>query len=555
VGRLGLEIQSRFFQARQAERHFVDGRNAKNLEESRNKYVAANEFHLSAVKAKLDELSSEILESSDEAILQLSDETEQLRTLVDEYENTFQILLTDLEESSTAGTEESRYETLTNLQNIADSMPDEEYRTLILEMNVSEQEFFNTGFQEDADNVHLLASRLKELIGETPAGVWNNTGETSESMLELVDTHTAAFADLALIERQVALSNTQFEEVSTDIANLAGLISRSGTTTLEDAQTRPETPLANSTRATIVIGVAIFIIGVLTAFILAWQILVPFDSITRAAQKIGGGDFDQSVTVSGRGEFASLANTFNRMAAQLRTRFASLEQLLTARTHELAVSFEISRRLSTILNRKRLTLEVAELVRSSFDYYHAQIYLFDDSGKELIMVGGTGEAGKELLESGHSLASGQGLVGKAASTGKVVLVSDVAQDPNWVSNTLLPGTKSEIAAPIVLGNRVIGVLDVQHDIPDGLAQSDANLLQSVANQVAVALQNAQLFEEVQDAADHQALVNTINQKIQRTNDIDGALQVAAYELGKALQASRTAVELNLRSQPSNGQQP
>jgi GAF domain-containing protein len=482
VGRLGLEIQSRFFQARQAERHFVDGRNAKNLEESRNKYVAANEFHLSAVKAKLDELSSEILESSDEAILQLSNETEQLRTLVDEYENTFQILLTDLEESSTAGTEESRYETLTNLQNIADSMPDEEYRTLILEMNVSEQEFFNTGFQEDADNVHLLASRLKELIGETPAGVWNNTGETSESMLELVDTHTAAFADLALIERQVALSNTQFEEVSTDIANLAGLISRSGTTTLEDAQTRPETPL-------------------------------------------------------------------------LRTRFASLEQLLTARTHELAVSFEISRRLSTILNRKRLTLEVAELVRSSFDYYHAQIYLFDDSGKELIMVGGTGEAGKELLESGHSLASGQGLVGKAASTGKVVLVSDVAQDPNWVSNTLLPGTKSEIAAPIVLGNRVIGVLDVQHDIPDGLAQSDANLLQSVANQVAVALQNAQLFEEVQDAADHQALVNTINQKIQRTNDIDGALQVAAYELGKALQASRTAVELNLRSQPSNGQQP
>ncbi len=316
----------------------------------------------------------------------------------------------------------------------------------------------------------------------------------------------------------------------------------------------PEPPLVSTTRATIIIGIAIFVIGVLTAFILAWQMLVPFDSLTRAARKIGGGDFDQSVAVSGRGEFASLVTTFNEMAAQLRTRFASLEQLVTDRTHELAVSFEISRRLSTILNRKRLTLEVAELVRSAFDYYHAQIYLFDDGGQELIMVGGTGEAGEALLKSGHKLARGQGLVGKAASTGKVVLVSDVAQDPNWVSNTLLPGTKSEIAAPIVIGNRVIGVLDVQHDIPDGLEQSDANFLQSIANQVAVALQNAQLFEEAGDAAEHQALVNTINQKIQGTNDIDGALQVAAQELGKALRASRTAVELNLRSQTSNGQQ-
>ena len=136
----------------------------------------------------------------------------------------------------------------------------------------------------------------------------------------------------------------------------------------------PEPPLVSTTRATIIIGIAIFVIGVLTAFILAWQMLVPFDSLTRAARKIGGGDIDQSVAVSGRGEFASLVTTFNEMAAQLRTRFASLEQLVTDRTHELAVSFEISRRLSTILNRKRLTLEVAELVRSAFDYYHAQIY-------------------------------------------------------------------------------------------------------------------------------------------------------------------------------------
>jgi GAF domain-containing protein len=97
----------------------------------------------------------------------------------------------------------------------------------------------------------------------------------------------------------------------------------------------------------------------------------------------------------------------------------------------------------------------------------------------------------------------------------------------------------------MLGDRVQGVLDVQHDVTDGLEQSDVQLLQSIANQVAIALQNAELYEGAQRTADREATVNIINQRIQQAVTVEGVLQVAARELGKALNANRTSVQVGM----------
>jgi PAS domain S-box-containing protein len=117
------------------------------------------------------------------------------------------------------------------------------------------------------------------------------------------------------------------------------------------------------------------------------------------------------------------------------------------------------------------------------------------------MAGGTGEAGAEMLASGHKVPKGRGLVGRAAESNETVLVSDTSQDPDWLPNELLPDTKSEVAIPISTGDRVLGVLDVQHDVTDGLGEEDVNALQSIANQVAVALQNARLFDQTREATE------------------------------------------------------
>jgi GAF domain-containing protein len=160
------------------------------------------------------------------------------------------------------------------------------------------------------------------------------------------------------------------------------------------------------------------------------------------------------------------------------------------------------------------------------------------------MVGGTGDAGKTLLEAGHRLPQGRGLVRRAAELNAPVLVSDVSASEDWLPNPLLPDTRAELSVPISLGERVLGVIDIQEDEVGGLDEQDAELIQAIASQVAIGLQNARSYGATQQEARREAMINTISQEIQRTTTIESALQVAVRELGRVLGARKTRVELH-----------
>lgn len=297
----------------------------------------------------------------------------------------------------------------------------------------------------------------------------------------------------------------------------------------------------------VMITLGILLVSLLvSALLIGWLItytLRPVGVLTKTAHAIAAGDFDQVVRATSKDEIGDLAVAFNSMTGQLRNMIGTLEQRVAERTRALETSAEVSRQLSTILDPQELVKAVVENVQQAFGYYHAHIYFFDQNNEYLVMAGGTGEVSQVLLAKGHKIASGRGLVGRAAENKEPVLVTDTAADPDWLPNPLLPDTRSEAAVPIQIGENVLGVLDVQQNIVDGLSMQDVVLLTSIANQVAVAVQNARLYTQTQQQAEREARLNLIGQKIQQTSTIEDTLQVVLRELGQALNASRASVQL------------
>jgi len=199
-------------------------------------------------------------------------------------------------------------------------------------------------------------------------------------------------------------------------------------------------------------------------------------------------------------------------------------ETLSANARALNLSSEVGRRLSTITSQTQLVSQVVEQVKSIFNYYHVHIYFYNERNDELIMAGGTGEAGKIMMSKGHKLSKGHGLVGRAAESNKPILVPDTAQSSEWLPNPLLPETASEVAVPISAGELVFGVLDVQHNIPNSLQQRDLEALQSIANQVAIAYQNINQLALSQKIANDLSVVAQVSIATATLTDINILLQ-------------------------------
>ncbi|HNB52363.1 MAG TPA: GAF domain-containing protein, partial [Anaerolineales bacterium] len=246
----------------------------------------------------------------------------------------------------------------------------------------------------------------------------------------------------------------------------------------------------------IILGL-IFITGSVGVFLAVYAtngITQPIQNLVHTAQKIREGDLTQQAPPSELGELNTLATAFNGMTAQLNQTLENLEQRVAARTQALRTSADVSHYLTTILDEDQLVAEVAGLVQSAFSYYHVNIFLLSE--QTLHLVAGTGTAGQTMLAQKFQVPLGKGLVGQAAAQKQSILVPDVREHPDWIANPWLPDTQAELAMPIARGSQVLGVLDVQHNILGGLRQEDADLIQSIANQLAVALLNAQTFEQL-----------------------------------------------------------
>lgn len=246
------------------------------------------------------------------------------------------------------------------------------------------------------------------------------------------------------------------------------------------------------------------VVGLLVTGISVWvtrSISRPLANLTRTAQQIEQGNLQAQATVNSTDEVGQLAQSFNSMTKQLRETLEGLEQQVTVRTQRLETVVTLGEKLTSILNVDQLLQELVDQVKQKFNYYHTHVYLLDDAGQNLVVQAGSGEAGWTLKNSGHHIAlnAPTSLVARAARTGEIVRVDNVRLAADWLPNPLLPNTHSEMAVPIWIEGEVIGILDVQHEKVAGLDNSDASVLRFLASLVAVAINNAQLFTQVEAA--------------------------------------------------------
>lgn len=193
------------------------------------------------------------------------------------------------------------------------------------------------------------------------------------------------------------------------------------------------------------------------------------------------------------------------------------------------LAYELGQQLTTLLDPDLLLQRTVNRLREVFDYYYVQVYLLDvatslDNIKErmLILRAGTGEIGTELKRRNHLLAveAKQSIVARAARLLMPVVVNDVRRNPTFLANPLLPNTRSEVAIPLVVDQNLIGVLDVQHNTHNYFNVDRVRALQIVANQLSIALSNAQLFA---DNARRLAIIENSYELIALANIKDGLI--------------------------------
>ncbi|MBN1889036.1 MAG: substrate-binding domain-containing protein [Thermoflexales bacterium] len=225
-------------------------------------------------------------------------------------------------------------------------------------------------------------------------------------------------------------------------------------------------------------------------------------------------------------------------------------------TIQLQTAAQVAQAASSVTEPQALIQHVVELARERFGLYYAGLFLVDESGewsgepgRWAMLRAGTGEAGREMLERGHKLEiGGDSMIGRCVATRQARIALDVGEEAVRFSNPLLPDTHSEMALPLISRERAIGALTIQSSLKNAFSEQDIAVLQTMAGQVANAIENARLYEQAQARAEQERLVRTITDKIRRSPNTETIMRTTLHELGAMLGASRSVIRLGSKTQ-------
>ncbi len=287
-----------------------------------------------------------------------------------------------------------------------------------------------------------------------------------------------------------------------------------GNTPVDLVVARSTADIAQVTRTglivTVVSSLLTGILLIVPSVFLTRSIAGPIHRLAEAAEGLAKGNLDWQVDsvlqpfgIGREDEVGLLATAFNRMVAELRSLYGNLEDKVRLRTHSLQVAAKIARSVSASLNLKDVLDNSAALIQEALSVPHVAIFLIDSELDAAILQAVAGEVGQHLHMRGFYLPlSSEALVCKAARNKEPYVVQDVRAGGVFFDNSILLRTVSAAVLPLLVGENVVGVLDVQSSSPDIFTPELVNLLITLADQIAVGVHNAQMYELQRNIAEH-----------------------------------------------------
>ena len=210
---------------------------------------------------------------------------------------------------------------------------------------------------------------------------------------------------------------------------------------------------------------------------------------------------------------------------------------------EINALYRVNQGLASSLDPDQVMKDVVDLLKHNFGYYHVQSYLVDPQSRDLVARHGSGIIGDLLRERAYRLPDGAGIVGHVVETGQPFVTNNVDDVLFFVRNPFLPETTSELTVPIKIENRVVGALDIQRRAPSRLTARDLQLVTSVADQLAVSLQKAELYTQLEASLSQEKETRTQLIYSERLAVVGRLLASVSHELNNPLQAIQNALFL------------
>jgi GAF domain-containing protein len=214
------------------------------------------------------------------------------------------------------------------------------------------------------------------------------------------------------------------------------------------------------------------------------------------------------------------------------------------RAIQLKTAAEIARDISGSINVGELITKAVTLIRERFNYYHAAIFLVDSTNEFAVIREATGEAGNQMKRAGHKLKVGsKSIVGYATGNGEPLIVNDTNRDATYYANPLLPETRAEVAIPLKVGQRILGALDVQSTQAYSFREEDISVLRILADQMAIAVINSELFSDVQEHLSQHRLLHHVTTAAASGTTLEESLTSATQGLQVTLGGDRVSILL------------